>query len=340
MSRTTRVAEDLNYALHELFARRDDLYLLGEDIADPYGGAFKITRGLSDVYPDQVLPTPISESGFVGVASGLALAGDAAVVEIMFGDFATLCFDQLVNFASKSVSMYGRTIPMRLVVRCLVGGHRGYGPTHSQSLQKHFIGIPHLWLHEMSPFHGNLDVLTRILERGEPCVFFEDKSLYPAAMCTSGAIDELFAVEPLDGAGDWARVALADGAPEDSYDCLLIAPGGAALRAVRAMRELVLEDEIDCRLLVPSQLYPVEAAVVEREHIDGVPVVVVEEGTAGGSWGTEVASHLHDRLWGCLPGPVWSVCSRPSTIPADTGLEREVLLGEDNIRDAVRKALR
>src|SRR5262249_6495274 len=87
---TERGVEHLNAALHELCAADDGLYLLGEDVLDPYGGAFKATRGLSTAYPDRVLATPLSENAIVGVAGGLALAGNRVLVEIMFGDFIGL----------------------------------------------------------------------------------------------------------------------------------------------------------------------------------------------------------------------------------------------------------
>src|ERR1700733_6932308 len=98
MSSGHRIANSLNKALHDLMANDNHLYLLGEDIADPYGGAFGITRQLSSRYPDRVLATPLSENGVVGAANGIALAGGRVIVEIMFGDFAGLAFDQILNF--------------------------------------------------------------------------------------------------------------------------------------------------------------------------------------------------------------------------------------------------
>ena len=139
-----RVRENLNNALKLLLEQDERVFLLGEDVVDPYGGAFKVTRGLSSRFPGRVVSTPISEGAIAGVAGGLALSGSRPIAEVMFADFAGLCFDQLYNFASKSVAMYGRRQPMHMVMRCPVGGNRGYGPTHSQSPQKHFIGIPHL----------------------------------------------------------------------------------------------------------------------------------------------------------------------------------------------------
>jgi len=139
-----RCVQVLNETLHELFASRDDVYLFGEDILDPYGGAFKVTHGLSDAYPDRVVTTPISEASLFGVAAGMALRGQRPILEIMFGDFIALGFDQVVNGISKFREMYDDQVTVPLVVRTPMGGRRGYGPTHSQSLEKLLLGIPNI----------------------------------------------------------------------------------------------------------------------------------------------------------------------------------------------------
>lgn len=336
MSRSVRVVENLNSALHAHLAADPHLYLLGEDILDPYGGAFKVTRGLSTAYGERVLGTPLSEGGIVGVAGGLALAGEKALVEIMFGDFAALAFDQLLNFASKSVSMYGARVPMHMVVRCPSGGGRGYGPTHSQSLQKHFVGIPGLALYEMSPFHDNHDVLARMLGSGSPCVYFEDKVLYTRRMACDGVLDDLFRYDVLDPAGEFVRVYADD---PGELDCLLIGAGGMTDRALTAMRELLLADEIAAQLVVPSRLYPFDVEPLLPLASRAGVVCVVEESTAGGTWGAEVATLLYARLWEALRRPVRLVHSADSVIPTATHLEREVLAGAGAIRDAVRTEL-
>ena len=278
-----RVAESLNRALHEALAADPSVLVLGEDVLDPYGGAFKITKGLSSRFPGRVLATPISEGGIVGVAGGLALAGGKAIVEIMFSDFVTLAFDQIVNFAGKSVSMYGRRVRMPLIVRCPSGGGRGYGPTHSQSLQKHFIGVPGLSVFEVSPFDDHRTLFGELLDLGEPCVLFEDKVLYTRRIFSGGVVDELFrydvVVTPGDGAVDRvARVYLDD---PMRADCVIITPGGLAHRALAAMRTLLLEHEISCLLLVPRRLYPFNAAPLSPLLEQAGAVVVAEESTAG-----------------------------------------------------------
>lgn len=330
-----RVSENLNQALHDLLTDDPGLYLLGEDIADPYGGAFKVTKGLTTRFPDRVLTTPLSEGGLVGVAAGLALAGQSAIVEIMFGDFVALAFDQIVNFASKSVSMYGRQVPMPVVVRCPVGGGRGYGPTHSQSLQKHFVGVPGLSLYEMSPFHDNCLLLRDILRRGEPAMFFEDKSLYGRRMFTNGAVDKLFSYDlAIPGV---ARV-FAEQA--DVADCVMIAPGGVAQKAMKAARSLLLEEEISSVVIVPSRLYPFQLEPLLPTLRQADLICIAEEGTAGGTWGSEVAQQIHSELWDSLRRPVTLVNSECSVIPTSEHLEKQVLIQDTTIRDAIVEALR
>ncbi|MFI6799835.1 alpha-ketoacid dehydrogenase subunit beta [Streptosporangium canum] len=326
----TRVSEHLNRALHDLMEADPRVHVLGEDVSDPYGGAFKITKGLSSRFGDRVRSTPLSEGALTGVGAGLALAGDRAVVEIMFADFAALAFDQLVNFAAKSTSMYGRPVPIPLVVRCPSGGNRGYGPTHSQSPQKHFIGVPGLSLFEMTPFHDAGELFARMFALGQPCLFFEDKVLYTRRMYEGGVVDDLFRYEL---AGDVARVFL-DGVTEP--DCTLIAHGGMTHRALAAMRELLLEEDLACELLVPARLHPLPGLPgLERAR----HVCVVEDGSEGGTWGAEVARLLYPRLWSTLRRPIGLISAADSVIPAAPHLEREVLVQPCRIRHTIAEAL-
>ena len=128
------VLETLNASLHDAMTKDERVYIMGEDILDPYGGAFKVTKGLSTSFPERVITTPISEAGIVGVAAGMALRGLRPIVEIMFGDFFTLIADQLINHIAKFRWMYKDQVNVPIVIRAPMGGRRGYGPTHSQSL--------------------------------------------------------------------------------------------------------------------------------------------------------------------------------------------------------------
>ncbi|GAB2324845.1 2-oxo acid dehydrogenase subunit E2 [Streptomyces variabilis] len=327
-----RVVEALNAALHRLFEERSSLHLLGEDVRDPYGGAFKVTRGLSTRHPDRVLSTPISEAGITGVAGGLALAGDQAIVEMMFGDFAALAFDQILNLISKSVTMYGDRVPMPVVVRCPVGGNRGCGPTHSQSLQKHFVGVPNLALYETSPFHDPYAQLAEGLDRG-PAMLFEDKVLYTRRMFRDGVVDEHHRFALRGGSTGWAHVSPMDGT---AADVVLICPGGTTHRALDAAR-LLRARGIAAHVLVPARLYPPDLEPVLPLLADARLVAVAEESTEGGTWGAEIAARVHTRIWWHLRSPVLQLNSADSVVPTAPHLESRVLLGAERIAAEIEK---
>jgi pyruvate dehydrogenase E1 component beta subunit len=218
---------------------------------------------------------------------------------------------------------------MRMVLRCPVGGGRGYGPTHSQSLQKHFVGVPGLALYEVSPFRDQAAVLAEMLERGEPGVLFEDKVLYTRPMYEVPAPFELRAPD-----AEVAEVSL----PGERPDCVVVAGGAVAHRVLDAMRSLLVEEELVCTLLVPSRLYPFGPDDLELP--DTGSVFVVEEGTAGGTWGAEVAHVLHARHWSRLDRPVTLVHSADAVIPTAAHLERDMLVSAEAVHRTILETLR
>ncbi len=336
MQANERVVQNLNRALRTLLERDDQLYVLGQDIADPYGGAFGVTKGLSSAFPDRVITTPISESAMIGVANGLALCGNKVIAEIMFSDFIGLAFDQLLNFTSKAVAMYGQILPMPVIVRCPVGGNRGYGPTHSQSPQKYLMGIPNLSLYELSPFHDAEQMLAEIFKTKRPAILFEPKALYPERVYRESKIDDLFSFEFLSGT-EWVHIFPADG---QSQSVALFAAGGMVSRSIEAGHILAEQDRIGVHILVPSRLYPVSISPIMSLLADMTAVCVAEESSVGGTWGNEVARHVHDMMWGKLAHPTLTIGSRDCIIPAAPHLEKKVLVDTNRICSAVRTLTR
>jgi pyruvate/2-oxoglutarate/acetoin dehydrogenase E1 component len=321
-----RVGDDLNQALHDLFSSRPRLVMIGEDISDPYGGAFGMSRGLSTKYPARIISTPISEAGITGMAGGMALMGDEVIVEMMFGDFIALAFDPIVNFIAKSVSMYGRTLNMPVIIRCPSGGNRGYGATHSQNMHKHFLGIPNLTLHEMSPLHPVGPVLRDMLNCKSPAIFFEDKSLYGQPPCGSHPNDDIFEFGVDCG---WGMARLADGPP----DWAIIAPGGMVRRVLGAMRATVLQAEVSSLLLTPEQLFPLDIGPILPLLAGAKQILVVDDSPAGGGWPELVAEAVHRALWDTLHAPVRILQPACAVIPAATHLEQQLLVQESMIQD-------
>ena len=177
-SNNKRIAERIRNAFQQTLEKDPTTIHIGEDIRSPYGGAFKATKGLSDQFPDRVLNMPISEQAIVGIANGLALRGMRPFTEIMFGDFLSLTFDQIINHAAKFAYMFNDNVTVPIVIRTPMGGKRGYGPTHSQSLEKHFLGIPHVQaiaIHHRSSIE---QVYERLANIDKPTLLFEYKILY------------------------------------------------------------------------------------------------------------------------------------------------------------------
>ena len=260
----TKVLESLNTALHEAFSADERVYLLGEDILDPYGGAFRVTAGLSTRYPDRVLTTPISEAGIVGVAAGMALRGLFPVVEIMFGDFITLIADQLVNHITKFRWMYNDQVRVPVVIRTPMGGRRGYGPTHSQTLEKLYLGVPGLRVLAPTNFGNPGDLLYKaILEEEDPVLFIENKLLYLNTVQNEDTLSEFnirTSKEPLLNRDDQKNYQdetfslTIKGAPQPGIT--VVAYGHMADLARQAVSKLAFEFEIFTELIVPTQLAP------------------------------------------------------------------------------------
>lgn len=298
-----RVVESLNKALLELFESDGGIRLLGEDVLDPYGGAFKVTKGLSTRFPDRVLTTPISEACIVGIATGLAIRGRAAIVEIMFGDFLCLAMDQLLNHASKLAWVYDDQIKVPLIVRTPMGGRRGYGATHSQSLEKHFCGIPGLTVLAVHPFGDPGDVLRDAYQLGTPVLVIENKTMYGRA---TRSIEDL----PRPAAPDLA----------------IVTYGGCVEFAVEAAKRLEREEELEVEVLPITQLSPFPKAALGALAGRTSRILTIEEGAEGWGFASECALALanHEVRFASLAAP-----SHP--IPSSKDWESSILPDTDDI---------
>jgi pyruvate/2-oxoglutarate/acetoin dehydrogenase E1 component len=332
-SQSKRCVQVLNEALHSIFASRDDVVLLGEDVLDPYGGAFKVTQGLSDAYPDRVLTTPISEASLFGVAAGMALRGRRPILEIMFGDFISLGFDQIVNGISKFPEMYDDQVTVPLVVRTPMGGRRGYGATHSQSLEKLLLGVPNIGVVAASECHDLGALLTSAVEDDRPVFFIENKLMYgrPNRRPQDGHVGE-FAVREVGGAYP-ALTFSATGFTEGA--ATVVTYGGMLPIVLDAVTELVLEQEVFCEVVALSQLLPMELDPVLESVARTGALVTAEEGTLTGGFGAEIAARVQEAAWSDLRAPVSRVAARDGIIPSARPLEDAMLPAVQDVVDAV-----
>ena len=317
------VRQSLNAALRRLLETVPDALLLGEDLHDPYGGAFKVTQGLSSDFPGRVISTPISEAGVAGASIGLALAGFKPVTEVMFADFLTLCMDQIYNHAVKFPGMF-RDMAVPLVIRAPSGGRRGYGATHSQSPEHLFTSVPGLTVVYGSHRHdvGRL-LVDATLRWPYPVLFLEHKLLYAEKQDAAGYAELPGARE--DVAADLFPT-LRGGAAEP--DVTLLTYGGMLPLVEAAARRLREEEELAVEIVVPSLLAPLPTGTLTGHLLTRKRVAIVEESHHQYGVGAELAATLLERDY---RGRLLRIGAPPLPIPSARSLERQMLPDEARV---------
>jgi pyruvate/2-oxoglutarate/acetoin dehydrogenase E1 component len=325
----TTVLEALQSSLASSMQNCEQVFFLGEDVLDPYGGAFKVSRGLSTSFPDRVITTPVSEAGIVGVGVGMALRGSRPVVEIMFGDFISLAADQLINHAAKLRWMSNDQIRVPLVVRTPMGGRRGYGPTHSQTLEKHFLGVPGLRVVAVCDLDDPAELLRHaVIDDDDPVLFIEHKLLYPAPVLALSGIQE-FQAERL-GSGYPIYRLWVEGAPEPALT--LAAYGHMGTLARQAALKLAYEHEIFSEILVFTQLSPAPQAPLVDILGRTRRLLTLEEATPEAGWGAELVALASEHTpMGLRAGRVGAMAM---PVPAAGTLEQAVLPGVEKVVEA------
>lgn len=299
---------------------RDDenAWFIGEDVADPYGGAFKVAEGLQTRFPDRVITTPISEAAITGIGIGLAITGNRPLVEIMFGDFITLAVDQIVNNASKIFHMYNRNLSCPLVVRAPMGGRRGYGPTHSQSLERLFLGVDNCLVLSPNSLTDVARQLAGIRHVETPTIIFENKVDYTMRPFQA---PECFVAEVDDA--EFPTVAIR---PERVAPTVtLVSYGGMARLLADNLLRIFEETDLVPELVVPTALHPIDIAPICESAAHTGFVVTIEEGPAFASVGAEVLARLAEHS--LRPLRAGRIGARPVPVPAAPALEELALPG-------------
>lgn len=264
-------------------------FLLGEDIADPYGGAYTLTKGMSAKFPGKIINTPMSEQGFTGLGVGMALAGYKPIIEIMFGDFSTLIMDQILNHASKFVEGFDRKL--HLVVRDPMGGYRGYGATHSQSLEKLYVGLPNIAVISPSVLHDPGDLLVKAMMLGVPVIFAENKLDYTRKMFKAEKIASAFEVKYKGSDFPIAEITF----PDEDAEVTIVSYGGLINPLLQMMYNLYMEEEVAVKLLDISCLSPMDFDLLYSLLMDSKKILTVEEGHIPFGIGDTVISQMVQR---------------------------------------------
>lgn len=323
-ARTISYRQGLYEALYEEMRRNPKIVLLGEDIGI-YGGAFGVTKDLWKHFgKERVINTPISENSFTGAAVGMAIMGMHPVVEIMFMDFITLACDQIINHAAKMPFIYAGQVKMPLLIRTPIGAGRGYGASHSQSLERLFMGIPGIRI--VSPYtaYDAKGLLKSALRSNELVLFLEHKMLYSreAEVPCGEYLLDLSRAAVLRPGKDLTLISYS----KMLQDCLQVAEE--------------LSGKIDIEVINLRSLKPIDLETVSESVKKTGRVVLVEEGPKSGGIGAEVAAQIAENCLEYLDGRIVRVGAKECPIPSSPHLEDAVLPDKSRIEQAVEKAVK
>lgn len=307
--------EGIREALVDELENNRRAYLIGEEIG-LYGGAFSVTKGLIEKFPDRVIDTPVSEEGITGLSTGAAMMGSRMILELMYGDFLTLSSDGIVNHAAKVFYITGGELKCPLTVRVPFGGGTGHGLQHSQSLESMFMNIPGLKILAPSDPNSAKNLLKEALSDEGPVLFFEHKALYDKKSYISDGYEAM----PI-GTGKYIY----------GGDRLLVIGYSYALyKAREALSELPISF-FDLRSLRPLDEQGILFFSSFFEN-----VLIIEETSLLGSVAESVARILIEGY----EGEVDVLSGLDTPIPFNRELESEVILSEEKIRSKALDILR
>ena len=324
-TRQINLKDAITEAIREEMERDERVFLLGEDIQDPFGGVFQITLGLTTQFGDRrVVETPISEAAIVGTAIGAAMAGLRPIAEIMIIDFLGVCMDQLYNQAAKLRYMSGGQVGCPIVIRTESGAGGGFGAQHSQSLEAwlcHVPGLKVVWPTTAADAKG---LMLAAIRDPDPVVYIENLHLY----WTRGECPEGDHVVPLGEAA----------VHREGSDCTVVAWGRMALESAAAAEDLSREG-VEVELIDPRTLVPFDYETVLRSVRRTGRLVVVHEAVERGGYGAEIAARVQAEAWDDLKGPVRRVGAMNTPVPYSKPLETEMLPQRDDVVTAVKAAV-
>jgi 2-oxoisovalerate dehydrogenase E1 component len=310
-------------------ARNPKIVMWGEDIQDPKGGVFGVTRGLTEAFPGRVENSPLAEATIVGMASGMAVGGFKPVVEIQFADYSFPGYMQMRNEIPTLRWRSGGAWTNPMVVRVATGGYIRGGPFHSQCPETLYAHTPGWYVAYPSNAADAKGLIKAACRMDDPIIFFEHKGLYRQVYSKSPEPGPEY-VLPFGR----ARVV------REGNDLTVIAWGRTVHMAQQALGALASEgiepsvEILDLRTIVPLDLDAVYASVRKTGR-----VLVAHEAPMLAGMGAEVAARIADAAFDRLDAPVRRVAARDSFVPFAPNLESAVLPSVEEIAAAIKDLL-
>ena len=322
------MVDAINHALHEEMAKNEKMIIYGEDIADPKGGVFTATKGLSSAFgKERVFNSPLAESSIVGTAVGMAVAGYKPVIEIQFADYIWTAMMQIRNEVSVMRYRSNNDWICPLIIRVPVGGYIHGALCHSQSIDGYFMHMPGIYIAYPSNAKDAKGLLKMACRMNDPVIFMEHKGLYRQPYASTEEPNEDYLL-PFGKANYVAQ----------GEDLTIICWGAMVQKSIDAIQELGLGDNsvevVDLRTLNPIDYETIEHSLSKTGKI----LVVYEDNLTNGP-GAEICSVITDKYFDLLDGPVRRIASKDSPIPYNWFLEEKVLIQVEDIASAINDLL-
>lgn len=316
----------INHAVKDLFQQNQNLKFIGEDILDPYGGAFKVPKGLSFQFPKQIIQTPISEETIAGFSHGIVLAGGACLTEFMFADFSFLAVEGITTtgevLRSISPQMKGP------VFRLPSGGGSGYGPTHSQSPERTFLSYDNIQILSLSVWADPKEILTHAINDNKCSILVEPKVLYSKKI----PVDIPAGFTLFKSHEKYSTFWLRPDGPE--AEVTLIAYGFGAVKAVEAISEIISKNDIIPELFILTKVSQLENFAAFK-HFEGKKLLLIDDGPKNYGVMAHFAALLSQNKE--LPRQITLLGTKSSMIPAATDLEEKILVSVGDILQSCRE---
>jgi pyruvate dehydrogenase E1 component beta subunit len=318
-------------------ARDDRVFCIGEDIAIPggWGGAFTVTLGLEEQFPDRMVNTPISENGFMGVALGAAMMGLRPIADVQYSDFLFCAMDQIANQIAKMRYMSGGKLSVPLVIRAPVGA-TGRGAQHGQSLEPFFLPLPGIKIVAPATAYDAVGLLRSAVRCDDPVLIFEHKLLYGSkgARKETGGVDASSEIPEDDYTVPIGRAAVR----REGADVTIIATLLMMHRSLSAA-EMLVEEGISAEVIDPRSLVPFDWETVNASVMKTGRVVTVEESPRRGGIGAEIAATLAETMLEHLQAPIRRVGAPETPVPFSPPMERYYVPDVERIAKAVREVV-
>ncbi len=316
--------EAVRDALIESMRADDDVFIMGEDIAE-MGGSMAVTQGLLDEFgPERVRNTPISEMAIVGAGIGAAMAGMRPVVEIMYEDFLTLSLEQIVNQAAKHRYMSGGQIKVPLTIRTQGGAGWSPGAQHAQQLEAWLVHIPGLKVVFPSTPEDVRGLLWTAIQDDNPIVFFEHRLLYPVKGEVPAEIEPI----PL-GKARTIR---------EGTDVTVIAMGPLVHRSLEAAEQAEAEG-ISVEIIDPRTLQPLDEDALVASVKKTNRVVVAHEAVTRMGFGAEVAAVLQYKAFDYLDAPIERVGAKFAPLAFAPVMEQFIIPHAADVLAAIKRTV-